>query len=295
MRKPLLYALSVLVTLSVWCCGGDADREYVSKLKHERDSVCSMLDSRDKQIDQLTGFFDSLSVYIDSITMQEDLLINIVDPETKRTMSRAEMRRRLESLSNTIARQRDRIRQLTDSLNNTGDPEKYASLSNMVVYLTDQLTQKERKVNQLMSEINKKDRSLRELTQSYNEVQAQLTEAQAQNEVLSTAVVEQSDAINETYILVGTKKELKSWGVLTKGGFLKKSKFNAGAINLDMCQRVDIRNVTELPLKSKKPQILTAVPDGSYHWVKRANDITALVIDNPTAFWSLSNILVIQL
>lgn len=254
-----------------------------------------MLDSRDKQIDQLTGFFDSLSTYIDSISMQEDLIFNIVDIEGRQRMSRPEMRRRLESLANTIARQRDRIRLLTDSLNAVGDPEKYASLSSTVMYLTEQLAEKEKKVNQLMAELNKRDRSLRELTQSYNEVQEQLTEATAQNEVLSNAVVEQSTALNETYILIGTQKELKDWGVLSKGGFLKKSKFNAGAIDLSLCQRVDIRNVTELPLKSKKPKIHTAVPDGSYHWVSRANDMVTLVIDDATTFWSLSNVLVIQL
>lgn len=296
MRKPFLIALSVVILLSIWCCGGDAARqEYVDRLEHERDSVSAMLDSRDKQIDQLTGFFDSLSTYIDSISMQEDLIFNIVDIEGRQRMSRPEMRRRLESLANTIARQRDRIRLLTDSLNAVGDPEKYASLSSTVMYLTEQLAEKEKKVNQLMAELNKRDRSLRELTQSYNEVQEQLTEATAQNEVLSNAVVEQSTALNETYILIGTQKELKDWGVLSKGGFLKKSKFNAGAIDLSLCQRVDIRNVTELPLKSKKPKIHTAVPDGSYHWVSRANDMVTLVIDDATTFWSLSNVLVIQL
>lgn len=289
----LLLAACILVFPMLWGCGGAG--ESLSELIQERDSLHYALEERDNQIDQMSNFFDSLSVYIDSISMQEQLMFVSVDPETNRQLSPAEIRQRLEDLANTIARQREKIRELTDKLNSTADPQKYAGLSNMVTYLSGQLEQKELTIKQLKAEISSKNRSLNELNISYQSAQAKLNEAKSRNETLSAAVVAQSDAMNEGYILVGSKHQLQAAGALSKGGFLKKSSFNAGGINLSLCQRVDIRHLRQLPLQSKNPKILTGAPNGSYHIVDNGNNTKTLVIDNPTAFWSLSNILVIQL
>lgn len=296
MRRLILLPCCCIILSLIWSCGDTESRQQIDRLQHERDSLLSLADSTSRQLNQVTDYFDSIAMYIDSISLQESLMLVSIDPETNRRYTKAEMRQRLETLANTIARQRERIRLLTDSLNATNiNRDKLESLSSMVVYLSNQLDQKEATVKQLMAELNTKNNTILNLTTSYNRVQSQLADANAMNEVLSTAVVEQSDMINETYLLVGDKKYLQSLGVMSKGGFLKKSKFNAGDIDLSKCQRVDMRQLRELPLNSKNPKILTAVPSGCYHWATGGSGTKTLVIDNPTSFWSLSNVLVIQL
>lgn len=291
--KGFIFFGIIMLILQLWSCSGSGDGERISALESERDSMLSVIERQDTQLDQITCFFDSISLCIDSITEQEHLLLAIVDPETNRRFSKKEMHARLELLSDIISRQRERIRLLSDSLN-TVNPENFASLSNMVIYLSEQLEQKKQKVNQLLAEIDSKNRSIRKLTDDLNTTKNQLDEAVTKNEILSEAVVEQSAVINETYILIGDKDKLKSLGVLSKGGFLKKSEFKPGSVRLSDCQKVDIRQLHELPLNSRKPKILSAVPDNSYHW-QNANGMSILVIDNANSFWSLSNILVIQL
>ncbi len=82
---------------------------------------------------------------------------------------------------------------------------------------------------------------------------------------------------------------------MIKGNLLKKAKFNADNVNLGNCETVDISKVRNIPLNSKKPKILSPVPSGSYKIVENQDGGKILVINDPTSFWSLSNILVIQL
>lgn len=296
MRKYLFSAICIFVTMGLTCCShGTGRQKYVNELERQRDSISSVAELRNGQIENLTNFFDSISLYIDSIAIQEQILLVTVDPESRHRLNKIEIRQRLELFATLIARQRDKIRMLTDSLNASSvESENYASLSNMILFLSSQLEEKEQKVNQLMVELNSKNKNLRELKDNLTAAQTQLSDLTSKNEILSSAIVEQTTFMNEGSVLIGDKKKLQELGVLSKGGLFKKSNFNPDAINQSLCQRVDIRQVTELPLKSKKPKILSAVPSGSYHWRDGDNGMKILVIDNPASFWSLSNILVIQ-
>ena len=141
-----------------------------------------------------------------------------------------------------------------------------------------QLEQSKLSVEQLTSRIGA-------LTQQTSE---QATRIAQQEEVMQA----QDQIMNEGYIKMGTKKELKEAGLLS-GGFLKKSKVDYSNINLNMFQKIDIREVTSITIPSKSPKILTNVPFSSYN-LRHEGQNTILVISDPTAFWSVSNFLIIQ-
>ena len=284
-------SLMSLSLAGIAACGGSGDA--VDNVALERDSLRELATARDRQIAEMTMYFDSVASCLDSIATTEHLLLPMVNPETMKPYSKREIKERLTILAEHISRQREKIRQLTDSVDGLKNLPNGAGAANTVLFLTRQLEEKEAAVARLMKELNEKDRSIRDLTRSVDNLKSELTDVQAQNSALSSAVVEQSEMMNEAYMLVGDKKSLQSAGVLTKGGLFKKSAFNASAVNLSQCQKVDIRHVREIPM-SGKPKILSAVPKGSFHWIDTAGGRT-LVIDNPTKFWSLSNILVIQL
>ncbi len=154
---------------------------------------------------------------------------------------------------------------------------------------------KEARINSLLVEINNKNKDIAQLTTHVNNLKSEVTEINKKNEMLSTAVVEQTKMLNEGRILIADKKKLQEIGVLTKGNLIKKSKFNPNNVNLEYYETVDISQVRTIPLNSKKPKILTPVPSGSYKIDNGQDGGKILIISDPTAFWSLSNILVIQL
>ena len=117
---------------------------------------------------------------------------------------------------------------------------------------------------------------------------SQRVEAQVQ------ALKTQTEIINEGFVKIGTKKTLSDLGIIT-GGFLKKKKVNPNAIQQGQFMRVDIRYFKEIPLNSGNPKILTQMPTSSYRITQTGKNQSVLSILDPTAFWSVSNYLIVQL
>lgn len=59
--------------------------------------------------------------------------------------------------------------------------------------------------------------------------------------------------------------------------------------------KIDIRNYNDINLNSKKPQIMTQMPAGSYEITQNANGTSTLHIKDVNKFWSVSKFLVIKL
>lgn len=276
-------------------CSKNESTVDIERLQSERDSLLKISNIQNQKIENMNTYFTEISGCLDSITEQEQILLVSVNPETNRKYSSAEMRQRLKQLSDILTRQREKIKTLTDSLYHSKDSNGYKKMSKMVDYLSQQLEVKEARINSLLVEISKKNKDIAQLTASVNALESEVTEINKKNEMLSTAVVEQTKMLNEAYVLIGNKKRLQEIGIVTKGNFLKKSKFNLDNINLDYCESIDISKTRNIPLSSKKPKILSPVPSGSYNITDAQEGGKMLVINDPTAFWSLSNILVIQL
>ena len=98
----------------------------------------------------------------------------------------------------------------------------------------------------------------------------------------------QNDMMNEAFMLMGNKKELTSLGAITGG----KASSNP---DLNNFIRVDIRYFTELEIPSSKPKIITTMPASAYTITNNGNGTSILKILNPTEFWKISKILIIQL
>lgn len=292
--RTLFLSLSLLsAMLLVVSCGGDTTPDRTIELQNERDSLMVLAANNQRELDRMTSFFDEVAACIDSITEQETLLATQVDLETHRRYSSREIAQRLNQLSEIITGQRQRIASLVDSLNNRVDTTRTSGLRSTISYLTNELARKEEQIRKLRAEISGQQRSISRLSaeiENLNETVGYLT---TQNTALTEAVKIQTEIINEGYILVATKQQLKSMGVVEGGGFLKSSKTKLSNVNTSQCTKVDIAVFRELPIQSRKVKILSPAPQTSYT-IKRNGDMSVLVITDATAFWSLSNILVIQ-
>lgn len=295
MKNSILYALAIALAVVVTSCG--VDRAEYDRLAAERDSIAGVAANTNAELAELNGYLGDVASCVDSISTQEKMLLVNVDPETGRTLNRHEIRDRILQFAQIISRQRSRIAELTDSLNSkkaNGSAEQVKRLTEMITYLNAQLEAKEAQMNTLRNELANSKRSISELTQnvaSLNESNAMLT---SENETLDRTVAEQTERLNEGYFMAKPKKELEQMGIL-KDGFLKKGKFDAGNVRISDCQKVDIRHFNEVNLNSKKPKLLSQAPAGSYTFEKVGDNKYRLVILDTAAFWSLSNIVIIQL
>ena len=106
---------------------------------------------------------------------------------------------------------------------------------------------------------------------------------------LPKTVAEQDKSLNAAWFVFGTKSELKAQKILQSGDVLKSADFNK-----DYFTQIDIRTTKEIKLYSKRAELLTTHPTGSYELVKDDKGQLTLKITNPAEFWSVSRYLVIQ-
>ncbi|MDE7450304.1 MAG: hypothetical protein K2M72_08855 [Paramuribaculum sp.] len=294
--KTLKIAISSLffVLCLITSCSKSNNTAQEEALRTERDSLQTLANTNRLELERMTEFFNEVAACIDSINEQEVLLTSPYDIETNRRYSQQEIAMRLNQLSDIIIGQRERISALMDSLNKRTDTLRISGLRNTISYLTNQLAVKETQIKRLQAEIGEHKKNIRLYKDQVEHLNTEVGNLTSQNNALVEAVQAQTEIINEGYILVGTKDDLKAMGIIEGGGLFKKSKTNLGNIRTSQCNKVNISTFRELPLHSKKITLLSPAPASSYT-IRKNGDMTTLVINDATAFWSLSNILVIQI
>lgn len=287
--KHLTPLLLLLVVILAGCKGDPID---ISKLVAERDSLKEASARNKENLDELNFFIDELATSLDSIAMQEGAIT--LGSKEGTTMSRAEMKQSLNDLSDLLTRQRQHIASLQDSLKaKSALGSNAAGLKSIIENLQQQLEEKEQIIAQLQAELNSSKANVAQLQSRVSALHNDVSQLTQKNEMQKEALQIQTEIINEGYVKIASKKDLKKLGVLN-GGFLKKKKLNATGLNPDNFTKVNITTFTEITIQSSKPKILTSMPTSSYTLRKNADGTSTLTILDPTSFWRASNYLVIS-
>lgn len=291
MKTIKILVMSALVISAISCKNEKVDMgHYVA----ERDSILQDNRVKTQQLNELNGVLTTIATGLDSIAIQENVLFNSSGRDGV-NLDKNQIAARLKGMADMLARQRKKMQVLQDSLASRKPSQNIARLQKVVEFLNQQLTEKDEMIKSLRADLNDSKKSVAQLRASLSSMQARADKAERKSQVLTTALSKQDEVINECYIKVGTKKQLKASGLL-KGGFLAKKKVNYNEVDKGKFNAVDIRKVREIPLKSDNPKILTPQPNNrSYHFEDNGNGTCSLVITNPTLFWSVSNFLIIQI
>ena len=286
----MIRNLFIFLVLFLAACTGN--KQENSQMEERIDSLQKENDRKDRDINDMTTFVSLLADGLDSIAKQEDLLFYTNKGREGTIVDKDQLKKNLDMFEEMLNLQKQRITQLADSLKSRG--EKLSNLSRLVTYLNQQLDEKNTVINNLRSELQNKNVNITQLQKKVTALTEDNTQLNQRVETQVQALKTQTEIINEGFVKIGTKKELSDLGIIT-GGFLKKRKVNPNAIQQGQFMRVDIRYFKEIPLNSGDPKILTQMPTSSYRITKTEKNKSVLSILDPTAFWSVSNYLIIQL
>lgn len=284
-RKLLIFSALFFAA----CTGNQQEK---AQLEERIDSLQRENSRKDKDLNDMTTYLSLLADGLDSIAKQENILFYTNKGRERTIVDRDQLRKNLDMFEETLNQQRQRIAQLADSLKARG--ENLSNLSRLVTYLNQQLDEKNYQINKLRSELQKKNVNITQLQKQVTALTEDNTQLNQRVETQVQALNAQTEMINECFVKIGTKKELTDLGIIS-GGFLKKKKVNLNAIQQDQFMRIDIRYFKEISLNSGNPKILTQMPSSSYRITKTGKNQSILYISDPTAFWSISNYLIIQL
>lgn len=292
MIKALKFILAFFVLSSAFSCKNE--KVDLGHYVAERDSI--MQDNKEKaqQLDELNGILNTIATGLDSIAVQENIIFNKKENDGV-GLDRHQIAANLNSMAELLARQRQKIQMLQDSLSAHKSSQSTERLQKVVEFLNQQLAEKDQVIKSLRADLNNSKKDITQLRASLSTMKTRADKAEHKSQALTTALSKQDEMINECYVKIGTKKQLMESGLL-KGGFLSKKKVNYSEVDKSKFNAVDIRKFREIQLKSDNPKILTPQPsNNSYHFEDNGNGTCTLVITNPTQFWSVSNYLIIQL
>jgi hypothetical protein len=285
MKKYAFYTLFFAVLMCAVACNpednsvietvnadeGDSVNAEIKKLKRE-------LAMKDSAINQSIRMFNEIEENLSQIANKQGVInLNAKDPE----LAEGEKSKIIEEITaiNTLLQEnKNKVTILRSKL--TKADVKIGELEKMLERMIKDVEQKEATIADLREELSKYDIAMDELTATLNQ----------KDEVIA----EKDDEINTAFYVIGTSKELKEQGIITKtGGFigLGKIKKLREDFNKDYFTQLDILKIKEITLGNKKVEILTTHPKGSYKLLGDKT-IEKLVITNPKEFWSVSKYLV---
>lgn len=192
----------------------------------------------------------------------------------------ADNQTQLEELQSQLNKAKASQRTSTKKLN--GALDQISKMEKLISQLSLQNEQKNLEVEALKEELVSMNYELDKISMAYAK-ELQKTE-------------EQTEQLNTAYYAIGTFKELKNANILTrKGSFIGMGGARALVedFNKDQFIEIDITEVKDILIDSKKAQLATTHDDSSYEFEEVDGVITKLVILNPDVFWSVSKFLVI--
>jgi peptidoglycan hydrolase CwlO-like protein len=283
--KKYFYLLLVAGMLMTSCEFVNAPKQK-KQLAAQNDSLITALQKKNVELENMLSIVSDIQTGFDKINEAEGR-INIDDSGEMKVSDRAKMQEDMEFITKTLDNNRLKIAELEGKLKASG--REVAGLKKLVNSLNNQLSDKTEQIVRLTSEIAEKNVQITELddavkTLSHN-VKALTETKTAQEETIAT----QDAMINRAWYVYGTARELKEQKILKSGRVLSEND-----INLDYFTPIDIRSDVIFPLYAKRAELLTTHPEGSWYTEKDNEGKLTFVINDPTAFWSVSRYMVIK-
>ena len=279
--KILFTALVLTVAVINFTSCGSQEKEknpLADSLAGINGELSGKLTEKEAALQEFVTSFNEIQDNLNTIKEKE----KIVTASTKAgdvKNKEEQIKEDLQAIYDLMGKNKNRIASLSKKLK--ASKTQIAGLEKMVEALQNQIADKDNVIAELKSSIESLNIELSNLNTNYQEVEQE------------SAV--KTEKINTAFYAIGTSKELKEKGVVTKeGGFIGigKSEKLKSDFNKDYFTKVDISQVTSITIGAKKVKILTTHPSNSYKLVGEKT-VEKIDILNAEDFWGASKYLVI--
>lgn len=285
MKKGLLF-VGILAVILGACSGNDKklaeDSAQIVALKANYNEASNFNDS-------LLLLMGDIYTGLDSINQQEGLLYNTGGGEG--VDRRDEVRKNLATIRARLAANKKLLEELQAKAQSSGNENSV--LNKTIEQLKVRIDQQDAKIAELNKQLDEANAKIDDLNNQVAEGEKNLAAEKEATEAAKAEAVAAENAANRVYYAIGTNKELKKNGLLEKK-FLGKTKVLEGDFNQNYFTTADKRTLTSVPTGSKKCQIKTNMPEGSYQIVGGKDENKTIKITDPAKFWSLSPYLIIE-
>ncbi len=280
------------MTLGVMLYNKNQQYNQLAQLRHQLEnanqSLSTQLNNRDSVInDMLTGF-DEITNNLESIRQRRNL-VNTKSGESALTEDKRQaIVKDIQMMNSLLDDSKKKIAQLSAKLQKSGlqteEFQRRIEALNKIVEVQSS------DIAALKETLTQKDFQMAQLNEKMDDLEMNLI-------AKKDTILKQYDDLNRAYYANGTYKELKEKGLLAKEGgflFLGKNKSIQGNFDGKYFTEIDISKVKTIPVNSKKAELITEHPTGSYKLIEDNGLITYLEIEDPQEFWKISKYAVLE-
>lgn len=276
MKRYLLIGAAALTLAS-------CNQEQIERQQKTIDSLNMVVLLRSNENSDITKTLTEINENLKYIKEQENITsVNIDESGSNSSVND------INAIYNRLLDNKKKIANLQSRLNAAiGKNKQFDELIAQLKATTDE---KMAQIEVLTQENSKKDAKIGTLEKAINNLSQSIDSLTTVNADILQNLDNTVKKLNTRYYIVGSKSDLKDKGLLETGLFKgKKAKLGENALK-QYFKKIDLREVSSIPLNGKKVAIVTQHPESSY---TIDEDFTALTITDRESFWSQSNCLVV--
>jgi len=293
MKKTFLLASVAAVIIGAASC---TDKVKEAQLQSSIDSLQTEIRQRDTQVTEYFTLVSDIESNIKEIKERENMIsINTEKDQPGSEDSKKQILNDLKTINALMLENKTNLAALDKKLQNsyyqTGKFKKMAT--ELEARVTAQATEIET-LNTQLNELVAKNETLNTKVDSLFTINTTKSEVLAEND----ATIQDMDTqMHTAYYTSGTSEELIAKHIINKeGGFIGIGKVDLlnPQINKSDLTSADIRDLSSIPINSKKLELVTNHPADSYEIVlnEEEKQVDKLVILDPDKFWESSKLLV---
>ena len=280
MKKLFILAVGAFAMAS---CNQEAVKKAEAVATQQRDSLEQIIAQKDNEINDMMTTLSDIEEGFREITEAQSRVVLAKQGEGTNTKQR--IKENMQFIQAAMKQNKELINKLKQQVRESS--VKGTELKKIIDNLTQQMETKDKQLQTLREELDRKDIHIAELDEKVADLNTNVTNLTADNTQKQQTINTQDKALHTGWFVFGTKKELKEQNILSSGEVLRSN------FNKDYFTKIDIRIDKEIKLYSKSAEILTSHPASSYTLQRDANKQYVLRITNPEAFWATSKYLVI--
>lgn len=291
-KTSLIICFASVLFLS--SCNVERSEKYQSLLA-ERDSLYTEVVAAKGGFDQALNTINEIEEALESVRAAEGIImVENQEGNTNQAVSQ------INAIQQTLQENRTKINDLEKSLAEQGSKSK--ALAQTVNRLKTQLEEKDNFIASLKSELQQSQAQITDLNNQVADLNDDILSLNdnieslnVQNAAQQATINSQDAALNTVWVAVATAQVLKDKGIITKGGLFQPSELSKQGLDKNQFVQSDKRDLTQIPLNTKKANIMSNHPDGSYELVQNEEGALVLNILDKDTFWSVTNYLVISI
>ena len=253
-----------------------------------QDSINTANAERDSLIELMTD----IATGMDQIKELQDI-VSVRNLGKETPDKKKQLRDDIELIQQSIRKHKQRLNDLEKRLKQSTNYN--SKMEKTIASLRQQLDEQQNTINGLTTQLEAAHIQIRSLNQSVdslNTVNKVVTKEKEVAQEESKQLTAEVNNLNTCYYVIGSKKELKANKII-ESGFLRKTKILQGDFEMSYFTKADRRTLSEIPLRSRKAQLMTNHPKDSYELIDRDGS-KVLHILNANRFWEKSNFLVVK-